>query len=95
MTAQHYGVYIHEVETSKWRRVGYVHNNTNLVNIFTFPSTEVDRIRYFWAGRPFVGRTDGMVRMAEFEAYVSEAGEFDLEDLDAPDKDDLNLDLDD
>ncbi|MDP7251167.1 MAG: PQQ-binding-like beta-propeller repeat protein [Planctomycetota bacterium] len=95
MTAQHYGVYIHEVETSKWRRVGYVHNNTNLVNIFTFPSTDVDQIHYFWAGRPFVGRTDGMVRMAEFEAYVSEAGEFELEDLDAPDKDDLELELED
>jgi len=39
-----------------------------------------------------VGLTDGMVRMAEFEAYASEAGEF---ELDAPDEGDLDLDLND
>lgn len=95
MTAMHYGVYIHEVSTNNWRRVGYVQNNTNLVNIFTFPATDVDQIQYFWAGRPFVGLTDGLVRMAEFEAYASEAGEFELEELDAPKKGDLDLDLND
>jgi len=95
MTALHYGVYIHEVETKKWRRVGYVQNNTNVVNIFTFPATDVDQIHYFWAGRPFVGLTDGLVRMAEFEAYASEAGEFQLDELDAPEKGDLDLDLND
>jgi len=80
MATRHYGVYIHEAEDSRWRRVGYVAGNTNLVNVFTFPAVEIDQIHYFWAGRPFSGTTDGMVRMAEFEAYSTEAGEFDIEE---------------
>jgi len=66
MTSMHYGIYING------RRVGYVVGNTNLLNVFTFPAVETRTIEYFWAGREFADRTDGMIRMAEFEAYSAE-----------------------
>jgi len=68
----HYGVYAHEAKANRWRRVGFVRDNTDLINVFTFEPVEVDQLRYFWAGRDFVGRTDGPVRMAEIEAYSTE-----------------------
>jgi hypothetical protein len=80
MVSAHYGVYIHEAKANKWSRVGYVGANMNLVNVFTFPPTVVDRIHYFWAGRPFSGATDGMVRMAELEAYSTEESDLGLDD---------------
>lgn len=93
MTTMHYGVYIHEAEDNRWHRVGYVAGNTNLVNIFTFPAVDIDQIHYFWAGRPFSGSTDGMVRMAEFEAYSTEAGEFDIEEPTDEGEGEFELDL--
>ena len=95
MTSAHYGVYIHEVETNKTRRVGYVAGNSNLVNVFTFPAVKIDKIHYFHAGRPYVGMTDGMVRMAEFEAYSTEEAELDMDDaeLEAIEGDGLDLEL--
>jgi outer membrane protein assembly factor BamB len=92
MTTMHYGVYAHEAAENAWRRVGYVAGNTNLVSIFTFPAVDADQLHYFWAGRPLCHLTDGMVRMAEFEAYSTEAGEFDLEE--GPEEGDGEIELD-
>ncbi|MBI2192483.1 MAG: hypothetical protein HYU36_10920 [Planctomycetes bacterium] len=74
-----YAVFIHEAKTGSSRRVGYVINNTNLVNVFTFPAVEVDTALYYWAGRDFVHVHGGTVRMAEIEAYGTEEGELELE----------------
>ncbi|MBM4035436.1 MAG: hypothetical protein FJ291_27155 [Planctomycetes bacterium] len=80
MASMHYGLYING------RRVGYVVGNTNLVSIFTFPPVDTRTIEYFWAGREFAERTDGMTRMAEFEAYSTEETELRLDEpADAPD----------
>jgi len=74
MASMHYGLYING------RRVGYVVGNTNLVNIFTFPPVDTRTIEYFWAGREFAERTEGMTRMAEFEAYSTEDVELRLDE---------------
>ncbi len=74
MASMHYGLYVNG------RRVGYVVGNTNLVNIFTFPPVDTRTIEYFWAGREFAERTDGMTRMAEFEAYSTEDVELRLDE---------------
>ena len=92
--AVHYGIYAHEVKTNKWRRVGFATSNTNLVNVFTFPPVDVDQLRYFWAGREDVGRTDGYVRMAEIEAYTTEEAGLLLDDLEDEVNDLLRDDID-
>lgn len=79
--APHYGIYAHDTESDRWVRVGYVVNNTNLVNIFAVRGMTVDQIRYFWAGREFASMTDEMVRMAEMEVYSTEEAELGLEEL--------------
>ncbi|OPZ26456.1 MAG: hypothetical protein BWZ02_02014 [Lentisphaerae bacterium ADurb.BinA184] len=70
--ATHYGVYVRERRSGQWSRVGYVRDNASLVNVFTFPATDIDRVRYFWAGRNDADRTDGFVRAAEIEVYGTE-----------------------
>jgi hypothetical protein len=70
--ATHYAVYVHEVASKQWRRIGRVADNANLVNVFECPLADVDEIRYFWAGRNDVDKTDGLVRMAELEAYSAD-----------------------
>jgi hypothetical protein len=74
MASMHYGLYING------RRVGYVAGNTNLVSIFTFRPVDTRTIEYFWAGREFADRTDGMIRMAEFEAYSAEGTDLRLDE---------------
>jgi len=75
-TAMHYGIYAREAGTRRTRRLGYVADNTNLVNIFPMPDGEFDEILYFWAGRPYRSSTDGIVRAAEMEVYATEDGDF-------------------
>ena len=82
----HYGLYING------RRVGYVAGNTNLVSIFTFRPVDTRTIEYFWAGREFAERTDGMTRMAEFEAYPTEETELRLDEPADTADDGLKLD---
>ena len=72
MTTAHYGLY----RDRRRRRMGYVVDNTNLVNIFTFPPVKAKTFEYYWAGREFTHRTDGMIRMAEFEVYSTEESDF-------------------
>lgn len=71
-TALRYGVYVREAVSGQWRQIGQVANNTQLVNVFPCPAVPVDQIRYFWAGRHDTARTDGLVRMAEIEAYSAD-----------------------
>jgi len=70
--ATRYGVYVHETASKQWRRIGRVVDNTQLVNVFECPLADIDEIRYFWAGRNDVDKTDGLVRMAELEAYSAD-----------------------
>jgi len=86
MASMHYGLYING------RRVAYVVGNTNLVNVFTFPPVDTKAIECFWAGREFTERTDGMTRMAEFEAYSTEDAELRLDEPADITEDGLRLD---
>jgi len=70
--ARDYGLFARLAKTGTWRRVGFVRGNTNLINVFTFPPLEVDRLHYLWAGRNSVEHTDGQVRTAEIEVYSDE-----------------------
>lgn len=74
MTTAHYGIYIDR------QRVGYAVNNTNLINIFTFPSVKTKAINYVWAGREFTWMTDGMIRTAEIEVYSTEEADLGLDE---------------
>jgi len=93
--AMRYGVYVREAKTKRWLRVGLADSNTDLVNIFECPPVLVDEILYFWAGRNDAGRTDGVVRMTELEAYSADDLDFDF-DFDNTSGDDteslLNID---
>jgi hypothetical protein len=70
MTTMQYGLYV------EGRRLGYVVDNTNLVNIFTFPAVQTRNIVYFWAGREFSSLTDGLIHTAEFEVYSTEESDY-------------------
>jgi len=74
MTTAHYGIYINR------RRVGYAVDNTNLINIFTFPPVQTKAIDYVWAGREFTWMTDGMIRTAEMEVYSTEEADLGLDE---------------
>ncbi len=73
-TAMRYAVYVRTAKTRQWVCVGRVSENTQLVNLFACPDEPVDEIRYLWAGRNDAARMDGIVRMAEFEAYADDLG---------------------
>ena len=93
MTTMHFAIYINK------QRFGYAVNNTNLVNIFTFPAMKTKELQYFWSGREFTGRTDGMIRTAELEVYSTEEAGMDFDEAgDAPEEGeegaDEGLDLD-
>ena len=92
-TAMHYGVYVRHAKTGQWARVGYAVDNTDLVNVFTFPPVEADQVRYFWAGRDYAGQTDGTVHAAEMEVYSAEEAGLNLDTLTAPADDGLKVDL--
>lgn len=70
--ATRYAVEVHKVR-GNWVRIGTVLDNTQLVNIFPCPDGEIDGLRYVWAGvyDDERGRTDGFVRNAQIEAYMS------------------------
>jgi len=90
-TSLHYGVYVRHAKTRRPQRVGYVVENTNLVNVFTFPPIEADQVLYFWAGREFTSRTDGLVHTAEIEAYSTEEADLDHEKDEGGDEGDTEL----
>ncbi|MBM4164330.1 MAG: hypothetical protein FJ222_07810 [Lentisphaerae bacterium] len=72
-TTMRYAVEVRNT-AGQWARIGVVSENRQLVNIFPCPEYPVDSIRYVWAGRHDylnLGRTDGFVRTAQIEAYVS------------------------
>ncbi len=72
-TAFRYAVEVRST-AGQWARIGVVSENRQLVNIFPCPEYEIDSMRYVWAGRHDdmdLGRTDGFVRTAQIEAYVS------------------------
>ena len=71
-TSMRYGVYVRNAATRELLHVGHAVDNTQLVNVFECPPVAVDEILYFWAGRHDAGKTDGVVRMAELEAYADE-----------------------
>jgi hypothetical protein len=76
-------------------RLGLVHDNTQLINIFPCPTDAITGIRYTWASRfdgVFKGLSDGTVRMAQMEAYEA-GGALDTEDLLNVKDDDLKIDL--
>ncbi|HUT59351.1 MAG TPA: PQQ-binding-like beta-propeller repeat protein [Phycisphaerae bacterium] len=88
-----YGIEVRNAATGEWSRLGHVVDNTQLINIFECPSFDINQIRYTWAGRHDhdIGRTDGAVRMAQFEAY--RAGDaLDVDDLLNEKDDGLRLD---
>jgi WD40 repeat protein len=61
-------------KAGQWARIGVMSENRQLVNIFPCPAYDIDSVRYVWAGRHDfmnLGRTDGFVRTAQIEAYVS------------------------
>jgi len=71
--ATRYAVDVHKAR-GDWVRVGTAIDNTQLVNIFPCPAGEIDGIRYVWAGRyddMERRRTDGFVRTAQIEAYMT------------------------
>lgn len=72
-TAMRYCVEVRDT-AGNWVRVGAVHENRQLVNIFPCPPSKINGIRFVWAGAndDKEGRTDGFVRSAQIEAYASE-----------------------
>ena len=76
-------------------RLGLLHDNTQLINIFPCPTDAITGIRYTWASRfdgVFKGLSDGTVRMAQMEAYEV-GGILDTEDLLNVKDDGLKIDL--
>jgi outer membrane protein assembly factor BamB len=69
-------------EKGQWERIGGVSENRQLVNIFLCPAYPIKGIRYVWGGRldDELMRTDGFVRMAQFEAYATES-DIDVDNL--------------
>ncbi|MDA1088435.1 MAG: PQQ-binding-like beta-propeller repeat protein [Verrucomicrobia bacterium] len=92
-SATRYSVEVHKLKGG-WVRVGTVIDNTQLVNIFPCPEGQIDGIRYVWAGRyddMTRNRTDGYVRTAQIEAYMS-ADDIDMKELlDVESDSDLNI----
>ena len=80
-------------QLTKGMRVGYVADNVDLVNVFTFPATDADQVRYFWAGRDDTTKTDGIVRTAEIEVFSSEDSSLLLDTGKPAGDDDLKVDL--
>ena len=68
----HFGVFVREAKTKQWRRIGLRTGNVNLVNVFPCPDVPVDEVRYFAAPRNDADTTDGLVRLAEIEAYSAD-----------------------
>jgi hypothetical protein len=76
----HFGVFVREAKTKQWRRIGLRSGNVNLVNVFPCPDMPVDEVRYFAAPRNDADTTDGLVRLAEVEAYS--ADEIGIDEID-------------
>jgi hypothetical protein len=67
-----FAVYVHDSVKKQWHLAGVVVDNTQLVHIFACPVGTIDEIHYFWAGRADDSKTDGVVRLAELEAYSAD-----------------------